>query len=283
MIEFPIYFNEFEVPEAGIDTISIYIHPNLINKPSSFHEKGNANEAVSLRKISRKKRFSEETLCTNYIIDIQTEAIDPNANILDQVFGYIILLFKSKILSFCNYPDEVLIACLLEQNLHPLFILDFIDFYFDIKEEGAILLDKKDRRFPYGQCCDGCHIKTYNRIDRLKNRDNFNSQLLEQMQFPRRIEFNLTRNTCGFLHFANLDGDFNTVFYNYLNSLGNEWKKSQSSVIDIPNLKESEYHCLKQIDSVAFSPANQQIKYLENIPRERMPNKKARENEADNF
>jgi hypothetical protein len=283
MFNYPQYFKEWDVPQAGISAISMYIHPNLINKHSLFHEKGNVNEAINFRKVKIKKRFSEDTVWTNYVIDIQTEALNPNANILGQVFGYITLAFQSKILSFRNYPDESLVMDFLKQSFQTLFVIDFIDFYFDIREDDAILLGKKNQSFPDAQYYDGFHIKTYDRINQLKNRRNIDSQLVNQMQFPRRIEFHLSRRICEHLHYANLDGDFNTVFYNYLRSLSQKWYEYKGSLIDIPNIQESDYHYLKQIDSVAFSPIMSHDNALEKTPRKPMPNKKARagENKAD--
>jgi hypothetical protein len=283
MFNYPQYFKEWDVPQAGISAISMYIHPNLIKKHSLFHEKGNVNEAINFRKIKIKKRFSEDTVWTNYVIDIQTEALNPNANILSQVFGYITLAFQSKILSFRNYPDESLVMDFLKQSFHTLFIIDFIDFYFDIREDDAILLGKKNHSFPDAQYCDGFHIKTYDRINQLKNRRNIDSQLVSQMQFPRRIEFHLSRRTCEHLHYVNLDGDFNTVFFNYLHSLSQKWYEYKGSLIDIPNIQESDYYYLKQIDSLAFSPTLSHSRALEKTPRKPMPNNKARagENKAD--
>lgn len=281
MISHPLYFNEWDVPPAGIDTISLWIHPYLINKHSAFHGRGNANEAVNLRKKSITNRFIKKTIWTEYIIDIQAEAINPNANIFYQVLEYIIMLFKSGILAIQQAPCESLLRSFLIQNFNRLFALDFIDFYFDVKEEDAVLSAVKGQRYPNARCCKGFRIKTYDRIGRLKQKHTIKHQLIDQMKFPRRIEFHLTRRTCGYLNCINLDGDFNAVFFRFLNFLARKWLKYKRHIIDIPNLNASEYHYLKQINSVAFSLTIPHTKSLAKTPRKPIPNKKAKDNETD--
>jgi hypothetical protein len=108
MFDYPRYFNEWNVPPSGIDTISIWIHPGLVKKHSLFHEYGNNNESINLRIKRYIDPRTNKILQINYSIDIQAEAINYNDNILGQIFQYILNLFKSEILGFSNNPDESL-------------------------------------------------------------------------------------------------------------------------------------------------------------------------------
>jgi len=252
MSTYPIYFNECNVPQAGIDTISILINPDIVKKHSLFHEFGNNNSPINLRIKKYIDPITKRTIQTNYFIDIQAEMINYNFNIRSQIVHYILYLFKSEILSINNH-DESFVIDFVNNNFNLLFALDFIDFYFDIKEEDAVILGEISQQHPNTQYCKDGRIKTYNRQLRLKQKNNLPHDLINQIPLPRRIEFHLKRRTCPYLDINNLNGDFNVVFRRYLFFLARKWRKYKRYIIDIPNLKESNYYYLKLIENVAFS------------------------------
>jgi len=253
MSDYPRYFNEWNVPPAGIDTISIWICPDLIKNHSFFHENGNNNESINLRIKRYIDQKTKKILQTNYFMDIQAEAINYNWNIRGQIFHYIHCLFKSSILGFNNNFDEAFVIDFVNNNFNSLFTLDFLDFYFDIREEDAVILGEINQQYPNTQYCKDGRIKTYNRQKRLKQKNNLPHELINQIPLPRRIEFHLKKRTCPYLSIDNLDGNFNTVFRRYLFFLARKWRKYKRYIIDIPNLKQSNYYYLKVIENVAFS------------------------------
>ena len=285
MFDYPRYFNEWDVPPAGIDTISIWIHPYLINynkdAHKAFHKEGNVHEAINLRLNQEIDYKTKRVIRTNYHIDIQAEAINPNNDILYQILGYIISLFHSEILIIRDIPDEALFMPFLMHNFNSLFALNYIDFYFDIKEEDIKLLGVINPNYPNTQYSMDGSLKTYNRIKRLKQKKTIKNELIEKIINPRRIEFHLNRETCRYLNCNNLNGDFNRVFLNYIYFLARKWLKYKRQIIDIPNITKSDYHYLKQIDSVAHQLTIPYTKSLEKTPRKPVPFKKAKKKEVD--
>jgi len=285
MFDYPRYFNEWDVPPAGIDTISIWIHPYLINYDKdahkAFHKEGNVREAINLRLNQETDYITKRVIRTNYHMDIQAEAINPNDNIFNQILGYLIELFHSEILTARDIPDETLFMPFLMHNFNALFSLNYIDFYFDIREEDAILPGWVNPKYPNTQYSTDYSLKTYNRIVQLKQKNAIKHELIEQITHPRRIEFHLTRETCRYLHCNNLNGDFNAVFLKHIPFFARKWLRYKRQIIDIPNIKKSDYHYLKQIDSVANQSTIPHTKSLEKTPRKPVPFKKAKKNEVD--
>jgi len=247
------YYDEWNVPSAGIDTISISINPEIIKNYSYFHELGNNNSPINLRIKRYIDQTTKKTLQTNYFMDIQAEAIHYSYNIRGQIINYILHLFKSNILGLINNFDELYIKDFVNNNFNSLFTLDFLDFYFDIREEDAVILGEINQKYPNTQYCKDGRIKTYNRQERLKQKNNLPHELINQIPLPRRIEFHLKKRTCPYLNIKNLDGNFNTVFQRHLFFLARKWRKYKRYIIDIPNLMQSPYYYLKAIEKVAFS------------------------------
>lgn len=282
MFDYPTYYDEWNGPEAGIDTISIWIHPYLINKHSDFHKQGNGNKAINLRKKIERNPITKKIYRTDYIMEVQAEAINQDFNILHQIFCLIIKLFQSGILTLRNMPDENMLYNFLSCNFNTLFSLDYMDFFFDIKEDNAKLLGQINPRYPNTQYSSDNSMKTYNRIPKLKQKNTIQHTKIDGMAYPRRIEFHLTRSTCRYLSITNLDGNFDIVFQKYLHFFSRKWLKYKRQLIDIPNDKISDYYYLSQIDNLAFSshtiPHN---KALDKSPLKPIPYKKAKKNEAD--
>jgi hypothetical protein len=276
-----LFFSEWNVPSSGIDTISIWIHPYLIKDFSMFHEKGNINKSVNLRKKHEIAYKIQKPIRTNYFIDIQAEAINPNINILDQIFMYIFDLFNTNILFIRNISDEAKLIDFLKMSFNALFSINFIDFYFDIKNENVILLGDINPNYPNTQySTNGC-IKTYDRKIRLKHKNTISYEIIDEIINARRIEFHLTRTTCRYLNCINLHGTFDFVFHNHLNYLARQWLKYKRQIIKIKDINEIDNFYLKKIDNLALSRTIPHNKALEKSPPMPIPYKKAKQNEVD--
>ena len=68
MIKYQRYFDEWNLPTSGIDTISVWVHPNLINRFEDFHERGNIHGAANCRKRHEINHWTSRLIRTNYII-----------------------------------------------------------------------------------------------------------------------------------------------------------------------------------------------------------------------
>jgi hypothetical protein len=279
MITYPRYFYEWDLPIAGIDTISIWIHPHLIKDHSAFKIRGNANESINLRIKKEKDHIAKKTIRTNYIMDIQAEAINPAWNILYQIYEYIAQLFHSGILYIRNTHKNFNYHLFIAYNFNQLFSIDFIDFYFDIKEEDAILCGQVNKNYPNTQYTSDSSIKTYNRANRLKQKNTISHCLIDKMVFSRRIEFHLTWQTCRYLSNNNICGTFDQIFLKYLHFLARKWLRYKKEIIDIPKIISSDYYYLKQIEFVAFANKIPHNKALEKSPLKPIPyNRKGKDN-----
>jgi hypothetical protein len=281
MFAYPRYFHEWNLPIAGIDTLSIWIHPNLVNKHKAFKIKGNTNESINLRIKKEIDHITHKTIRTNYIMDIQAESINPIGNVLYQIYEYIMQLFRTGILYIRNTNKDFDLQYFLAYNFNQLFSIDFIDFYFDIKEEDAIIKGKVNKKYPNTQYSLDNSIKTYDRKIRLKQKNNIPHCVIDKMVFSRRIEFHLSRQTCKYLSYNNINGTFDQIFLRYLHFLARKWLKHKREIIDIPDIITSEYYHLKQVESVAFANKIPHNKALEKSPLKPIPITIKRKNDAD--
>ena len=101
------------------------------------------------------------------------------------------------------------------------------------------------------------------------------------MTYTRRIEFHLTRATCRYLSCENINGTFDEVFWKYLHFFARRWLKYRRQIINIPSLNESDYHYLKEINTLAFSHTIPHNKALTKTPPKPIPFKHAKKHEVD--
>jgi hypothetical protein len=125
------FFKEGFTPQSGIDTISIWIHPAIINKPYLFHEQGNNNEPVNLRFKRETDSKTRTIIRTNYVVDIQAEAINPDYDIFDQILTILTKLAYDDILRQSR-EQEYNIKAFFQTNFDRLFALEDLDFYHDL-------------------------------------------------------------------------------------------------------------------------------------------------------
>jgi len=145
----PCYFKECFTPQSGIDTITVWIHPTIIDRFDQFHEYGNNNQPINLRFSKEANSKTNIVYRTNYSVDIQAEAINPNNDILDQVLSILVELTHEGILLHPQLGQHINdLKNFFYRNFDRLFALDALDFYFDLRKEDMRLLGEENPYFP---------------------------------------------------------------------------------------------------------------------------------------
>jgi len=283
MINYTRFFNELDCPPAGIDTISIWVHDNLINRFDDFNPQGNIHESINCRYRDEINKKTGQFFRRNYFIDIQSEALNPNNDILEQIINILSkFIFIGTLRAFKNI-DIYDTSKLLMNNISSLFAINSVDFYFDLKEEDCILLGEPNP-YPntrYSLDYPSC-LKVYSKTNRHIAKNHKSYQNIEQMKYKTRIEFHLVNSNCNFLHFQNLRGTFEIVFYHYLPQLARKWFDHRREVVKIQKLYELPYaHHLRQINEMALAGHIPQYRDLLKTPIRPKPEKHYGKNEVD--
>jgi len=282
-MNYPCFFREGFTPQSGIDTITIWLHPEIINCPQKFHKDGNNNHPISLRYEQEINQNTGIIFRTNFFVDIQAEAIDPNNNIFGQVLSLLNYLTDEGILHRPIRRDTYNIMNFFQVNFDRLFALDRLDFYFDLQKEDMYLIGN-----PYPSCPNTHYssrknsvLKAYFRDERLKQKRHISYDELDCMDYQARIEFSLCRENCNYLHIQNINGSYENVFLRYLPFLARKWLDHRSKVVNISKRNIQHYaHHLNQIIAVAGQRIPQYRDLLE-TPLKPIPYKSARRNETD--
>ena len=248
-----VYYKEGATPVSGIDTISIWLHPDIINRPEHFHERGNNNSPVNLR---YKKEFAygfQFPIRTNYLIDIQAEAINPNSDILEQVLSIIIEYTKDNTIHHHHNVDLYTINNFFHENMDRLFALDALDFYFDLHSEDVRLRGKPNPAYPNTRYSSGnpSILKVYSRLMKLQQKRHVAYMDIDNMEYPTRIEFSLRRENCNYLNLRNLSGTYEYIFLGYLPFLARKWLNYRSEIVEVSSCDIDYAHHLRQIMAVA--------------------------------
>lgn len=278
------YFEEHAVPPSGIDTVSVWIHPNLINNFGDFHECGNIHSAVNCRKTDEKDYRTGKTIRQNYHLEIQSEALHPNLDILGQVLHLLVEMVNYGTLKISQNMDRQKTAFFFSNAFPSLFAIDALDFYFDFKEEDVVLLGRPNPEYPNTLYSQGypASLKTYSKTIRQMSKNHLPHEDIKSMEYPRRIEFHLERQNCKYLDHRNLRGNFEAVFLNYLPFLARKWFDHHREVFDVPIHKHLPYaHHFRQIVMLALSGPIPQYRYLFQSPKKPMPGKHYKQGEAD--
>ena len=277
-----VYFKEGATPISGIDTISIWLHPAIINKREKFHERGNNNTPVNLRYKQEIDYRTQKLIRTNFLIDIQAEAINPNYNILEQILSIIMEYVYDNTLCFPHNVDLYTIYKFFYENIDRLLALDALDFYFDLHSEDVRLLGKPNPSYPNTRYSSGYPsiLKVYSRPIKLQQKRHIQNREIENMDYPTRIEFSLRRENCNYLNLRNLSGTYEHIFLRYLNFLARKWLDYRSQIVEVPWHNIHYAHHLRQIMAVAVKRIPQYKDLLE-TPKKPIPNKSVRKNEVD--
>ena len=260
-------FHEWNMPNAGIDTIAIWIHPSLVNRHADFHKYGNNNKSINCR--FKREMFKGKIMRTNCIIDIQAEAINPDFDILSQIIHILAQFVYCGTLKLPDNANTQDVPGFFFENFPYLFSVNKLDFYFDFRHGDCEVKDNGDMEFSstaYSKDYPSS-LKSYNRIDRLIKKNNLPHDTIRQMEFPMRVEFHLERGNCGYLAYQNLQGTFDAVFLAFLPLLARKWFDHNRQVVNIPNIRNLPYaHHYRQIVCMALAGRIPQYKSLQRTP-----------------
>ena len=278
-MNYPYFYREGFTPQSGIDTITIWLHPKIINRPGLFHKEGNNNQAINLR---YKHEINKNTIIrTNFLVDIQAEAINPNDDILYQILLILIHLTEQDIL---RYPNGQVIYDLMSfyhVNFNSLFALDKLDFYFDLRHEDMRLLGKANPACPNTRYSSfrSSVLKAYLRDEKLRQKRHIAYDEIDDICYPSRIEFSLCRDNCKYMNAYNLIGPYDYVFLQHLPFLARKWHDHRYKVVELAERNIDYAHHLRQIITVAGRQISRPE--LHETPPKPIPYKNARRNEAD--
>jgi len=277
------YFQEGSTPQSGIDTITVWIHPSIINRFDQFHEQGNNNQPINLRFKKEVDHRTNTTFRTNYLVDIQAEVINPNYDILDQVLMILVSLTYKGILhhpQLGQYTNDL--KSFFYWNFDRLFALDALDFYFDLRNGDMRLIGKANPAYPYTRYSSRnlAVLKAYSRTEKLRQKMHISYEDIANMDYPNRIEFSLRRDNCDFLNAYNLTGSYEDVFLRYLPFLARKWNDYQHKVVKVEERNLSYAHNLHKV-IVAARHRTQQYNNLLHTPLKPIPYKTAQKNEVD--
>ena len=282
-MNFPFYFQEGFTPQSGIDTISVWLHPAIINRFDQFHEQGNNNQPINLR--FSKEFNSKENIAygINYFVDIQAEAINPDYDILDQVITILVGLTNYEILHYPQLGQHITdLKGFFYCNFDRLFSIDRLDFYFDLRENDMRLLGEPNPACPNTRYSQGYPsvLKAYSRTAKLRQKRHVSYEDIENMDYPNRIEFSLRRSNCDYLNANNLVGSYENVFLRYLPFLSRKWHDYRYQVVEVDVRNLSYAHHLRQVIAVASHRIPQYDLLLKSPPKPILY-KTAKKNEVD--
>jgi hypothetical protein len=130
MIPYTRFYNEQDGPPEGIDTVSIWVNPDIINRIDDFHREGNIHESINCRWSEERIPKTGQFIRNNYFIDIQAEALNPNADILGQIIYLLTGFVYAGIIGPFRNEDMPTIAGFFMDNFSRLFAINFLDFNF---------------------------------------------------------------------------------------------------------------------------------------------------------
>jgi hypothetical protein len=254
------------LPQSGIDTITVWLHPAVIACERLFHEqdasykgigyKANNYKGINLRYKREINQKTGKFIRKDYFIDIQTEAIDLNNDISFQVIGILENFAVKKVLRRPQRINIYNFKSFFMDNFDSLFTLDSLDFFFEMQNDDMQLLGKPNPEYSHGY---SQVLKVYKQSERLerkldllrersKRKLNLLYDDIEILEYPFRIEFSLNKDTCKYLNILNLFGTYDDIFLRHLPFLAHKYRH------EVTELKEIKLHrarYLQQIIDVA--------------------------------
>jgi hypothetical protein len=282
-MNFPCYFQEGFTPQSGIDTITVWLHPDIINRFDHFHERGNNNQPINLRFSKEINSKTNIVYRTNHLVDIQAEAINPNNDILDQVLTILVELTYEGILRYPQLDQHINdLKIFFYWNFERLFALDRLDFYFDLRNGDMRLLGNQNPDYPNTRYSPGnpSVLKAYSRTAKLRQKRHMSNEEIDNMDYPYSIEFSLHRDNCEYLNAYNLTGSYENVFLRHLPFLARKWHDYRYKVVAVEERNLSYAHHLRQVIAVASHRIPQYDLLLKSPPKP-IPYKSAKRNEVD--
>jgi len=282
-MNFPRYFKEGFTPQSGIDTITVWLNPAIINRFNQFHERGNNNQPINLRLKNECDKSTNTIFRTNYLVDIQAEAINPNNDIFEQIILILVNLTYEGILHYPQLGQHINnLFDFFYWNFNRLFALDTLDFYFDLMSGDMHLIGPPNPAYPYTRYSSKNRsvLKAYSRAAKLEQKMCIPYEDIENMDYPNRIEISLHRDNCDYLNAYNLTGPYENVFLWHLPFLARKWHDHRHKVVKVEERNISYAHHLCQVIAVARQRIPQYNDLLPTPPKP-IPYKSAKKNEVD--
>jgi excisionase family DNA binding protein len=277
------FYDEWNTRQSGIDTISIWIHPKIVMRPDAFHERGNIHDIVNLHIKTEGNHGKGMFIRRNYIIDIQSEAINHDEDILEQVLLILVNLAWDGILLGPPQFDRYQLLSYFNANFNELFAIEGIDFYNDVFSDDMELAGNNPK-YPGSRYSHDypSSLKAYKRDERLRHKRQIPFETIDNMRHTGRIEFMLRRRNCPCLFYRNLSGNYDTVFNRFLPILARKWQRNRHDVLTVPHCQDLEYApYLQQIIMMAQDRIPQYRDTLRKAPTKPIPFKHSKKNETD--
>jgi hypothetical protein len=204
---------------AGIDKISVWIHPYLISDQKAFHPYWSTRTSVNLR-----LNFRE-----GYTVDFQAEFFNPMENYFLQIIDYLVSLSGKGILKTPPDKDLQSVRFCFITMFSSLFNIKYLEIHFDFKKDDLYLPLVNNSRFKTTRYSNNYNKRrksvliAYDRTERLKHVNQTKHKAIDSMPFTWRIEFKLNRYNCNYLAHENLTGNFDAIFDNYVIFMANRW------------------------------------------------------------
>jgi hypothetical protein len=276
------YYDTWELPPAGIDKIEVRVHPALIARFDAFHRQGNINAYVQLRQ----PRYS-----IYYYIEFHAEYFNPYLNIFAQMSDFIVNLMRQGILKSLICTERISVEQFVDQYFTKMFSISEIEFFFDFKEQDMYLNPNNlfyerwhgataySSDFKDGDLSSLC---AYERMQSLRADNHLAPQMINSIQYPKRIEFRLKQRTCDYLHPDNLRGGYETVFELYRCVLAKKWLDFGGQVVSVCNSRQPyAVHFQKIIELLCLPHIPNPGRFLEKTPPNPIPNQSAKRKGAD--
>jgi hypothetical protein len=211
--------NSSEKPQrvqvAGIDKVSVWIHPYLISNHASFHPYWSSRTPVNLRCSFRE----------GYCVDFQEEFFNPMENYLSQIMDYLVFLSEKGVLKTPPNKDSQAVRLCFFTQFSNLFNIRYLEIHFDFKKDDLSLPPMDKPRFKTTRYSNNYNKRkksvliAYSRIERLRHVNQTKHSAIDSMAFPWRVEFKLNRYSCDYLAYENLNGNFDAIFRSYTMAL----------------------------------------------------------------
>jgi hypothetical protein len=283
MFNFPCQFREGATPQSGIDTIQMWIHPEIVKSPWVFHKDGSNNAFVNLRYKREVAYQTGEPIRTNFRVDIQAEAINPSADIYETIIDILTKLAQDGVLHFPASENFYGVRTFFKINFDRLFALEKLDFYHDFYDGDIIPLGSprsncSNTRYSHGSFKRLSVLKIYDRRERLRAKRNMSHEAIDNINFPLRVEFALRRGNCQYMNILNLMGSYEDIFSRYLPFLSRKWHDHRHETVDVRDSSYAPY--LRRI----MKTAGQRIPHygdLQGTPPKPIPYKNAGKDDID--
>lgn len=280
----------------GIDTISLKLRKEFVNKPRMFSipwKKSVNGKKTSYTFEVMNYIFLESRTITkkingnlfndyNYFVHIQFEAMVGKSNIQDFIRIIICCLYIKDFInlepsvvlpndeSLFGYDRITLIRAkffFLFRHYDKLFTLEEIDFFADFKSNLISYSEKgkkyKETRYSNDHAKSKSLITSYDRQTRLLKVNQIKHEIINNMPYPKRIEFRYCRgNAADIVNLKNLEGTQEDICNRYADQIAKTWKAHGKDIGNVkPNLENPFFNYVQLVSKQKSIPTQKQIKW----------------------